>query len=275
MSLIRIMLLTSSCALGAIALAGATSPFPAWQLVPVEPGRHQPVRFIPAVPLDLTNPPRLSVPGAEITSLGFSEESGEITFTIAGEPGDSFSFDSVMLDYGSGPEPLRIGPVQVLWLNPPQQMPLLIGARLSFRPSGSVMEARLENHSEDTIELTGFHYAPEGVATGRLQLAKSSGQGDRLFELQVPGVEYGAPPPPVLPDNDTLPLEPFSFSERSVVMEPGAQVLLVLTGDGFTDPELFDSRHIFEFAPVYEYRSGGITHNFTFVRHYYEWEPDR
>lgn len=270
---LRNLLVSVTLSLFAGAAAGNVSPFPHWQLVAIEPGGHNQVRFIPVRPVDLNNPPRLSLPGAELTSLSFDRDSGEISFMVAGEPGTSLSFDSVLLDYGEGPEKLQLGPVQIIWLNRPEPSPLLISARLAFNAPDSVMEVGVTNNGTVALELTDFHYAPRAVATGRLQLAEGNGLDTSLLGLHVPGVTYGAPPLPSGTQSEASALLPFSFAERSLSLEPGEQVVLVLRGDGFIEPALFDNRLLFEFGPVYEYRSAGETYHVTFTRHFYDWEP--
>ncbi len=246
------------------ALAADVSPFPAWQMVVIEPGAPGAVRIVAAEALSATRLPSVQVPAAELTHVAFNLLANEIELQFKGQPGDSVSFSSILLDYGSGQQELTVGPVEVLWINPHPDMPLQTRV-VQTKGDPEVMAFVLHNTGTQAIELTGFRYAPETVATGRL-----------FVREDIPPVS-----PEVDPDlswfsgeagheaDSGTPFEPFSFRERTMTLEPDAQVQIALTGDGFVQPELFHHSNVLEFAPVVAFREGGVDWHLLLYRNTY------
>lgn len=250
--------------LSAAALAADRSPYPAWQMVIIEPGVPRAVRIAATESLSANRLPSVELSGAELTHVGFNLLANEIELQLKGQPGDSVSFDSVLLDYGSGQQELTVGPVRVLWLKPHPGMPLQTRV-VQTMSDPEVTAFVLHNTGTQTLELTDLIYAPPEVATGQLFIRENVAPVTSFNEPDLSwfSVESGQEA------TAEAAFEQFSFTERTVILEPDAQVQIALTGDGFVQPELFHHSNVLEFAPVVAFREGGVDWHLLLYRNTY------
>lgn len=235
-----------------------TQPEPAWQLHAVLPGENAAVSFrIPAGLQDSTLP-EVSVPGAELDGVSYVPPEDTVIVTLARPAADTVSFDELLLDYGSGPEPFQVGPVEVNWLNPHPDWPLL-PRWLSHSNGPPFLGVLLENTAVAAVELTGFSYAPAALATGELLVLRDTAGLNLQGDGGGSGVELPYRSGAVF-DADSWSgpaVEEFSFSSGSLLLEPGGQLLLIAGPDSLTPGTDFNLASIGAFAPSISFMLDG------------------
>ena len=249
--------------LAGTALSQVPAVTPAWLLVAAETG--SPAQLYLQLPADM-DPHSLtavSVPGATVSGFTVLPESGILSVAVTDARANPLVITELTIEAGAGPVTLSLAPTEVHWLDGLNRGSLVMRASQRVTGGQHALALLLENPTDAVIEITEFRYAPAAITTGELLLARGFAPLADLAGLRLPWLTGSAGPKysdqgALAPDQwDGLTFERFSFADSGLVLEPGAQAILILAAPAFTSAELFSSQAMLGFGPWLEYTQAG------------------
>lgn len=252
--------ITLTLFLAGTALSQELLDMPAWQLSAAETGASAQLYWELPPGIDPESVTSVSVGGGTVSGFSILPERGVISAAVSEGQANPLIVEELTIKTGAGALSFMLPPTEIHWLDGLNHGGLLLRASQQITGRHNAMALLIQNMSAVDVEITGFRYAPEVIATGDLLLATDFAALHDLNGVELPWMSGTAAPEltersSFNPETwEGLPFDHFSFSSSSLVLEPDGQAILILASPGFTAPELFSSQVLISFAPWLEYR---------------------
>lgn len=253
--LLPFFLLTSGNALA----GGPGNRVPPWQTVIAQPGADAVLRAAAGPLPAVTDGAVADIPGAGPVPVQVLEAWDELHVRIPARD-VPLKFTEYSITFPAGGSLDVQMPTEVRWLpaDATEGPRLLASSLLAARPGA--LAVLLGNTGSTVQTITGLHYAPEAVSTGRVALLRNPpAEAAEGLDLDIP--YFDAEPVFSQERWEGLPFERFSFADGPFELAPGGQVLLAVGGEGFTDPALFDVPALYDLNVWLTWVEGGASHS--------------
>lgn len=244
---------------GSALAGGPENRVPPWQTAVARPGEDAVLRVAAGTLPDITEGTFADIPGAGSVPVQVLEAWGELHVRIPARDA-SLQFGEYSVVFPDGSSRRVQMPTEVRWLpeDGPDGPQLLASGLLAARPGA--LAVLLGNAGSAVQSITGLHYAPEAVSTGRIALLRNPpAAAAEGLDLDLP---YFDAQPVFDPERwEGLPFESFSFVDGPLELAPGEQVLLAVGGEGFTADALFDVPALYGLNVWLTWMEGGTPHS--------------